>query len=360
MSALDAVDALAQPAPGRRGDLDVVISAIGQRLGCWVLIEQDGDVLLHRAADGDCPAPLVTTLVGRVTAPMRRAVRWKRGSTPPHGSLDGLRVDVVEHGDGVRTWIVGASGGCSSALRAELDEAVGRALSPLFDATVDDLLHSRGPSLTGHAPRARLLLVRADNLRRAATACRAVTTGLSVRLHQVEGLLLVVLPADADGRSVHARLATGGEARAVGSAVVRDGADDWREAFRLAHAALDAAEALGLGYGEPTDPQVALQMLAREATEAIVQLSGLIGADPLGALRRADEAQGGQLQTTLLAWMTAGFDTAGAAARVGVHPNTFRYRLAKARELTGLTADNLAHAPVVQLLLRESLGTRQV
>ncbi|MGW0856433.1 PucR family transcriptional regulator, partial [Streptomyces sp. NPDC002690] len=62
-----------------------------------------------------------------------------------------------------------------------------------------------------------------------------------------------------------------------------------------------------------------------------------------GAWARAvahDAAHGTEYARTVLAWLDAGCDMAGAAERLAVHPNTCRYRLRQAREQVGLDLDD--------------------
>jgi hypothetical protein len=58
------------------------------------------------------------------------------------------------------------------------------------------------------------------------------------------------------------------------------------------------------------------------------------GAGP--ALRHYDAEHGTAYARTLLAYLDANSDVAAAAARLNVHPNTCRYRLARAQEIFGL------------------------
>ena len=62
-----------------------------------------------------------------------------------------------------------------------------------------------------------------------------------------------------------------------------------------------------------------------------------------------DRADGGVLITTLREYADADFNVKAAAARLFVHPNTARYRLAKIEERTGL--DLRRFADVQELLI---------
>ena len=59
------------------------------------------------------------------------------------------------------------------------------------------------------------------------------------------------------------------------------------------------------------------------------------GAGP--AIRAHDAGHGTTYASTLLAYLDAGGDVAAAAQRLRVHPNTCRYRLARAERMFGFT-----------------------
>lgn len=59
-------------------------------------------------------------------------------------------------------------------------------------------------------------------------------------------------------------------------------------------------------------------------------------AGVMGPLRDLDDEHGSSLETTLMAWWEAGQSVTGAAAALGQHPNTVRYRLDRVRAATGL------------------------
>ncbi|GAA0523759.1 DNA-binding protein [Saccharopolyspora subtropica] len=61
---------------------------------------------------------------------------------------------------------------------------------------------------------------------------------------------------------------------------------------------------------------------------------------PVVELRRHDHEHGTSYVATLRAWLECQGDLAAAAARLGVHPNTVRYRMRKMAELTPLRLDD--------------------
>jgi DNA-binding PucR family transcriptional regulator len=62
----------------------------------------------------------------------------------------------------------------------------------------------------------------------------------------------------------------------------------------------------------------------------------------------------GNLVETLAAYFAHGSSIEGSARALFVHPNTVRYRLRQAADLTGLTATQPRHALLLQMAL--SLG----
>ena len=64
--------------------------------------------------------------------------------------------------------------------------------------------------------------------------------------------------------------------------------------------------------------------------------------------RRVDD-RGGGLVATLAAYMDCFGDVRAAAAQLGVHPNTFRYRLRRLQELVGLDLTDPAERIVAAL-----------
>ncbi|MGC5019475.1 PucR family transcriptional regulator [Micromonospora sp. DT47] len=96
----------------------------------------------------------------------------------------------------------------------------------------------------------------------------------------------------------------------------------------------------------------------------LLQLRDLVTAEaqpPTGAYQRLvahDAARGGDLLATLRAYLDAFGDVNAASAAVHVHPNTFRYRLRRLSEVSGLDlADPDARLAVhLQLRLYERDG----
>lgn len=77
----------------------------------------------------------------------------------------------------------------------------------------------------------------------------------------------------------------------------------------------------------------------------LLELGDLLGADPppegpITRLLDYDTAHGRVLVPTLRAWLDTFGDVIAAAAAVRVHPNTFRYRLRRISEVSGLDLDD--------------------
>jgi DNA-binding PucR family transcriptional regulator len=89
----------------------------------------------------------------------------------------------------------------------------------------------------------------------------------------------------------------------------------------------------------------------RQACVAIDSLPDL-GTDPLRSLFDYDARAKTGLASTLLAWLDAHGDVALAAARLGMHHNTVRYRVARARVVLAANLDDPAVRLEVHLRLR--------
>ena len=76
------------------------------------------------------------------------------------------------------------------------------------------------------------------------------------------------------------------------------------------------------------------------------------GAGP--AIQSYDAEHGTAYATTVLSYLAANSDVAAAARRLNVHPNTCRYRLARAEEISGITFGNPDERLLLWLQLRLS------
>jgi DNA-binding PucR family transcriptional regulator len=109
--------------------------------------------------------------------------------------------------------------------------------------------------------------------------------------------------------------------------------------------------------GGPGEPRVAaIDEVRASATRA--ELARELAAAPRlregagPAIRRHDAQHGTAYADTLLAYLDANSDVAAAAGRLNVHPNTCRYRLARAQEICGLRLTNPDERLLLWLQLR--------
>ncbi|MEU6999805.1 helix-turn-helix domain-containing protein [Nonomuraea sp. NPDC046570] len=101
----------------------------------------------------------------------------------------------------------------------------------------------------------------------------------------------------------------------------------------LALRATRPGRALAVAYDESWD-EILLQRLRAAASAGRTPARG-----PVAELTRHDAEHSTRYIATLRAWLEAQGDLAVAAGRLGVHPNTVRYRLRKMAELTNLQLD---------------------
>ncbi len=107
---------------------------------------------------------------------------------------------------------------------------------------------------------------------------------------------------------------------------------------------------------------------ARVARGADVQLESLVlelrdlsasrgegPMEPIARLLRYDERHDAQLVPTLRAWLETFGDVAAASASQFVHANTFRYRLRRVQEISGLDLED-ADARFAAMLQLRMLG----
>ena len=94
------------------------------------------------------------------------------------------------------------------------------------------------------------------------------------------------------------------------------------------------------------------------ATVALVELEGMVsttsrlrvGVGP--AVMEHDRKHGTSLAATLLAYLACGSDISAAARRLSIHPNTCRYRLARAEQLFSFDLTDPDERLVLWLQLR--------
>ena len=72
---------------------------------------------------------------------------------------------------------------------------------------------------------------------------------------------------------------------------------------------------------------------------------------PVAELRRHDREHATAFVATLRAWLEAQGDLADAAQRLGVHPNTVRYRLRRVADVTGYAPTDPRGAHTLRIAL---------
>ncbi|HEU5034828.1 MAG TPA: helix-turn-helix domain-containing protein [Mycobacteriales bacterium] len=77
----------------------------------------------------------------------------------------------------------------------------------------------------------------------------------------------------------------------------------------------------------------------------------LTSAHPLTRLAAYDRGHDGALASTVATWLQRQGDTIRTAEQLSLHPNTLRYRLRRAQEVSGLDLTDPAQTLVAQLLL---------
>lgn len=337
--------------PGPAPDLAVVVDAVAARSGAWVVVESAGRLLAHGPGASDCPPTVAAALVSKRTAPLRRATTWRRGTGVLRGSLDGVELSAADLGAGVTAWFLGAAP--TDATLREL--ALAMHAEPLpDDAGFADLLDATVPVRRRAAPPAVLLALGADApLPTLCRAVRGVGAVHAARLHVHDGVLLAAVATVHEAQA----LATAVRDTApdafdvvVGTATVPPGARDWAAAAAQAVDALAVAKALGRPYADADAPDVALEIVVRRAQGAVHDAVADLPRHPLHRLLEHD-ARGGDLVATLAAWCRSGFDVPTTAAELHLHPNTLRYRLRRAREISGIDDTQPRQRLVLQLLL---------
>jgi hypothetical protein len=119
----------------------------------------------------------------------------------------------------------------------------------------------------------------------------------------------------------------------------------WRDALDAADLAADTGQ-----RWLSADDVWAILTLRRLRTAVSTALPA---AQPLHRLASYDTSKGTDLARTVLIWLDSNQDTARAAQRLSLHPNTLRYRLRRAEEVGGLDLDDASQRLVAHLALAE-------
>jgi PucR C-terminal helix-turn-helix domain/GGDEF-like domain len=157
--------------------------------------------------------------------------------------------------------------------------------------------------------------------------------------------LIVVMP-DPDGPGRRSAIE-----RAVSAAEVSAGLGTTVELGRAAVSLARARAALSLAGGAPAliDAREHAGMLLLRSD---VALAAELARDHLAPLAELSPRQRSRLIVTLRAWLAEQGKPIAVAARLGVHPQTVRYRLARLRELFGEALDDSEERFWLELALR--------
>jgi len=101
---------------------------------------------------------------------------------------------------------------------------------------------------------------------------------------------------------------------------------------------------------DQVDVRAALAL--RQVLEAVPPLSTL-WRDPVQTLAEHDVEHHSDYQHTLRVWLDEFGDTARAAERLNIHPNTFRYRMKRITDLSGIHLDDPADRLLAAIHLRQ-------
>jgi hypothetical protein len=156
----------------------------------------------------------------------------------------------------------------------------------------------------------------------------------------VEGLACAVLA----GPARELRTALDGRAAGIGPALPLA---DAARSFRLACAALALAEEHGRQAPLAADAH-RVELLWRADPALVAELA----AERLAPLAAETANSQARLEATLLAWLRHAGTVADAAAELGVHPQTVRYRLGRLRELFGPALEQPDARFELELVLR--------
>jgi len=164
---------------------------------------------------------------------------------------------------------------------------------------------------------------------------------------EVDGTALVLVPdPEAPGRAAVLERALGGRPAALGPA------GGWAQAGVSAARARAAAKLLADGRlaGEPpVEADAHLALLALHADPALAAALADRALEPLRTVRAPTRDR---LRETLRAWLDEPGQIGSIAGRLGVHPQTVRYRVRRLRELYGAALDDPEERLALALALR--------
>ena len=114
--------------------------------------------------------------------------------------------------------------------------------------------------------------------------------------------------------------------------------------------AVAAADLASAGASKTVECDASWASLALLRIQCLVR-EGVVDPPPVKALREYDVLRGTEFAKTLAVWLALNQDTRLAADALAIHPNTLRYRLRRASELSGIDLQDPAQRLVVQIVL---------
>ncbi|MCX2971235.1 MULTISPECIES: PucR family transcriptional regulator [Streptomyces] len=211
------------------------------------------------------------------------------------------------------------------------------------DGQVETLLAERAARIGWPVPRSVAVAVLVPPAREAVPPAVGPEVLLDMEREQP---IMVVPEPDAAGRGELLRRATAGWSGAIGPPV---GLADAAKSLRWAQSAVALMERGLLPSGgllECTEHTEALVLLPPE------ELIDDLGRRLLAPLSECGPTHARRLAETLLAWLETRGGAPEVAARLGVHPQTVRYRLRQIREMWGETVDDPDQRFALELVLR--------
>jgi hypothetical protein len=371
--------------------ISVALDAIAARLDATCLLEsRDGDIVGH-AAQPSAPQAAVTAIVQRRTAALNHAaLRRRTVAVVPGGAvqslqLAGQRLPALTAPVVISGCLVGWLWVLPEHRRAVVNEVCDAAATVALAATgllrppdaelVRCLTGAEGAHLPGRHLDAAGVWVAAVTVAgnfappslagmlrsaiRTAGAPQSMATVRSVRMSigqlDATGYIVLSAPKERPERVVAGIVE---ELLSTCERPLRAGLSRrWPASHDLSgpRTQADAAVAVNSRDGrcltlERARPEIVL----RRVCESIAALPDM-GPDPLHELLAYDRRRGTELGPSLLAWLEAGQDVALASATSGVHHNTLRYRLRRARELLEHNLDHPSTRLELHLRLRTAL-----
>ncbi|MHB8452606.1 MAG: PucR family transcriptional regulator [Mycobacteriales bacterium] len=364
-----------------QGDLATITATLRGQLDAVVLVGDADDRLAAYAATPQTSGAALTAILSGSTASLReqlrdqRLLRGGRDLRLATGRLDVTETLVLEltiAGAPIGTvWLVGAAD-APAARRLLLDAepdiaaALERLVSGPLEGDADlqfwwQVLHVEpgAPAAVTEAPPCQVLAWTAPGQRaitRLVAACRATSrgryAGLAARttgpvVYAISRPPITTQEARGIAREVAEAAGISDLRAGIGPAVGTNGQLPW------GRACADDALALALRRG----PWSVCAFDGEFADLVLEKVRGALGdlrlptGNPLAALRDYDRRRATRLEETLQVWLACDSDTAAAATRLGVHPNTLRYRVSRAEGLLGLsTADRRARLALELML----------